>query len=95
MSESVNYLDVGLKLEVEPQVYLEDDVGIKVGLEVSNIAQRDQDHLAAPSPTRWARATPRPRCACRDGETQVLAGLINDEDRRNADAGAGPRATCR
>ena len=31
VSESVNYLDVGLKLEVEPQVFLEDDVGIKIG----------------------------------------------------------------
>src|SRR6185295_1423880 len=40
VSESVNYLDVGLKLEVEPQVYLEDDVGIKIGLEVSNIASQ-------------------------------------------------------
>src|SRR6266850_1428820 len=40
VSESVNYLDVGLKLEVEPQVYLEDDVGIKIGLEVSNIANQ-------------------------------------------------------
>ncbi|HKU46678.1 MAG TPA: secretin N-terminal domain-containing protein, partial [Burkholderiales bacterium] len=34
VSESVNYLDVGLKLEVEPQVFLDDDVGIKIGLEV-------------------------------------------------------------
>src|SRR5262245_10783357 len=34
VSESINYLDVGLKLEVEPLVYLEDEVGIRVGLEV-------------------------------------------------------------
>src|SRR5713101_696183 len=40
ISESVNYLDVGLKLDVEPSVFLEDDVGIKVGLEVSSIAQQ-------------------------------------------------------
>src|SRR5713101_1248247 len=38
ISESVTYLDVGLKLEVEPQIYLEDEVGIKVGLEVSNVS---------------------------------------------------------
>jgi len=37
VSESVTYLDVGLKLEVEPLIYLDDEVGIKVGLEVSNI----------------------------------------------------------
>jgi general secretion pathway protein D len=39
VSESVSYLDVGLKLEVEPLIYLEDEVGIKVALEVSNIAR--------------------------------------------------------
>jgi len=37
VSESVSYLDVGLKLEVEPLIYLEDEIGIKVALEVSNI----------------------------------------------------------
>src|SRR5260370_39595308 len=37
VSQSVSYLDVGLQLEVEPLVYLEDDVGIKGGLEVSSI----------------------------------------------------------
>src|SRR5688572_17894399 len=39
VSESVNYLDVGLKLDVEPEIFLENDVGIKVSLEVSNIVQ--------------------------------------------------------
>jgi general secretion pathway protein D len=83
VSESVNYLDVGLKLEVEPQVYLEDDVGIKVGLEVSNIANQiktGSGTLAYQVGTRNATTTLR----LRDGETQVLAGLINDEDRRSA-----------
>src|SRR3981081_4554932 len=32
VSESVNYLDVGLKLDVEPQGYLADEVGMTVGL---------------------------------------------------------------
>jgi general secretion pathway protein D len=83
VSESVNYLDVGLKLEVEPQVYLEDDVGIKVGLEVSNIANQiktGSGTLAYQVGTRNATTTLR----LRHGETQVLAGLINDEDRRSA-----------
>lgn len=83
VAESVNYLDVGLKLEVEPTVYLEDDVGIKVGLEVSNIAQQIKTNsgtLAYQLGTRNATTTLR----LKDGETQVLAGLINDEDRRSA-----------
>jgi general secretion pathway protein D len=83
VSESVNYLDVGLKLEVEPVVHLEDQVGIKVGLEVSNISQEiktGSGTIAYQVGTRNANTTLR----LRDGETQVLAGLISDEDRRNA-----------
>jgi len=83
VSESVNYLDVGLKLEVEPTVHLNDDVGIKVGLEVSNISRETKTTsgtIAYQVGTRNANTTLR----LRDGETQVLAGLINDEDRRSA-----------
>ncbi len=80
-SQSVTYLDVGLKLEVEPNIYLEDEVGIKVGLEVSNIAREIQGTggtLTYQVGTRNASTVLR----LKDGETQVLAGLINDEDRR-------------
>lgn len=84
ISESVNYLDVGLKLEVEPQIYLEDEIGIKVGLEVSTITSQvkstTSNTLAYQIGTRNANTTLR----LRDGETQVLAGLISNEDRRSA-----------
>jgi general secretion pathway protein D len=83
VSEAVNYLDVGLKLEVEPLVSLDDDVGIKIGLEVSNISSEVKTAggtTAYQVGTRNANTTLR----LRDGETQVLAGLINDEDRRSA-----------
>ena len=81
VAESVNYLDVGLKLEVEPNVYLENDVGIRVGLEVSNITniiKSTAGTLTYQVGTRNAATVLR----LRDGETQVLAGLISDEDRR-------------
>jgi general secretion pathway protein D len=85
VSENVTYLDVGLKLEVEPLIFLEDEVGIKVGLEVSNIVQEVRTgatgSLAYQIGTRNAATNLR----LRDGETQVLAGLINREDRRSAD----------
>jgi len=84
VSESVSYLDVGLKLEVEPQIFLEDEVGIKVGLEVSNIVkeirQAGSNTLAYQIGTRNAATALR----LRDGETQVLAGLISNEDRQSA-----------
>jgi general secretion pathway protein D len=83
ISETVNYLDIGLKLDVEPQVYLDDEVGIKVGLEVSNIVREIRSQsgsLTYQIGTRNAATVLR----LKDGETQVLAGLISDEDRRSA-----------
>jgi general secretion pathway protein D len=83
VSESVNYLDVGLKLDVEPQVFLEDDVGIKLALEVSNIGQQiktSSGTIAYQVGTRNTTTTLR----LRDGETQILAGLISNEDRRSS-----------
>lgn len=86
VATSVSYLDVGLKLEVEPQVYLNDEVAIKVGLEVSNIIEQVTAGSTA-SPTVAYRIGTRNAntvLQLRDGETQILAGLINDEDRHNA-----------
>lgn len=83
ISESVSYLDVGLKLDVEPNVMMRDDVQIKVGLEVSNIVREIRSNsgtLTYQIGTRNAGTTLR----LKDGETQVLAGLISDEDRSTA-----------
>lgn len=80
VSESVTYTDVGLKLEVQPRVFLDNDVGIKVRLEVSNVVNQSQTKSGAiiyQLGTRNASTTLR----LKDGETQILAGLINNEDR--------------
>jgi general secretion pathway protein D len=84
VSQSVSYLDVGLKLEVEPQIYLDDDVGIKVGLEVSNITNTIQNPGGGTLTYQIGTRTANTVLRMRDGETQVLGGLINDEDRRSA-----------
>jgi general secretion pathway protein D len=78
-SESVNYLDVGLKLEVEPTVSLDDDVAMKVALEVSNVIET----IKRTSGTQFYRVGTRnasTQLRVRDGETQVLAGLIRREE---------------
>lgn len=83
ISENVQYLDVGLKLEVEPDVHMRDEIGIKVGLEVSNVVnsiKTARGALAYEIGTRTANSVLR----LKDGETQVLAGLIRDEDRSSA-----------
>lgn len=83
VSESVQYVDVGLKLEVEPNIYLQDDVAIKVSLEVSSIVRElrsNNGSLSYQIGTRNVSTVLR----LKDGETQVLAGLISDEARAAA-----------
>ncbi|WP_368564628.1 cohesin domain-containing protein [Pseudoxanthomonas sp. UTMC 1351] len=83
VSETVNYVDVGLKLEVEPNVFASDEVSIKINLEVSSLVREittQSGTLSYQIGTRNAETTLR----LRDGETQVLAGLINKEDRKTA-----------
>ena len=85
VSESVSYLDVGLKLEVEPLIYLEDEVGIRVGLEVSNIVKEIRQITTGSLTYQIGTRNAATNLRLRDGETQILAGLINREERRSAD----------
>jgi general secretion pathway protein D len=81
VAESVSYLDVGLKLELEPNIYLDDEVAIKVGLEVSNIL----DTITRASGTQVYRLGTRNASTTlrlKDGETQILAGLIQKNEFR-------------
>ena len=80
---SVQYLDVGIKLEVKPHVYLEGDVGIELNLEVSSILNAipgPNGSLAYEIGTRDAQTNLR----LRDGETQILGGLIQDNENLSA-----------
>lgn len=79
---SIQYVEVGIKLEVESQVYGDGDVGIKLNLEVSNVTDTIQTESgrAYQIGTRGAQTALR----LRDGETQVMAGLISDSDRTSA-----------
>jgi general secretion pathway protein D len=83
VAESVQYIDVGLKLDVQPTIYLDNEVAIRITLEVSNIVNQVQTKsgtLAYQIGTRNASTILR----LKDGENQVLAGLISDEERSGA-----------
>ena len=85
VSASVSYIDVGLKLDVEPSVQLDGEVIIKVALEVSNLL-RQVDGPAGSAARAYEVGTRMTTTSLRlkDGQTQVLAGLINDQDRQSA-----------
>ncbi|WP_457393607.1 secretin N-terminal domain-containing protein [Roseateles sp. P5_E1] len=81
VSTAVTYLDVGIKLEVEPTVQLDNEVVMKVNLEVSTLGTKESS--GGPQPATAYRIGSRNASTSlrlRDGETQVLAGLIKAED---------------
>lgn len=83
ISENVTYIDVGLKLDVEPHVTLDDFVNIKVGLEVSSLGEKTVTRNGATIYTIGTRNA-NTSLRLKDGETQILAGLILDDERKNA-----------
>src|SRR5579859_1574212 len=80
LSQSVSYIDVGLTLNVEPTIYLDDNVGIKLSLEVSSIINTITTQTGT---TAYEIGTRNATTALRlkNGETDVLAGLIGSTER--------------
>jgi general secretion pathway protein D len=81
---TVTYQDVGLKLEVEPEIHLDNEVTIKVGLEVSSLGLAVSNGSGSTVYRVGTRNTST-SLRLRDGETQILAGLITDDDRSTVD----------
>ncbi|MBA2961849.1 MULTISPECIES: secretin and TonB N-terminal domain-containing protein [Ramlibacter] len=84
ITETVQYLDTGIKLEVEPTIYQSDEVAIKLSLEVSD----SQDAGRTNSGTTLVRvktSNASTSLRLKNGETQILAGLIRNDHAANAD----------
>jgi general secretion pathway protein D len=81
VAQSVNYLDVGLKLDIEPTISLDDEVSMKVALEVSNILETL--NLAGVQAYRLGTRNTSTSLRVKDGETNVLAGLIQRDERQS------------
>ena len=79
-SESVTYLDVGLTLNVEPTIYLNNEIAIRIALQVSNLVG-SQTTKSGTTAYRIGTREASTMLQLKDGENQVLAGLINNEDR--------------
>jgi general secretion pathway protein D len=78
---SVQYVEVGIKIEAEPTIYADGEVAIRMSLEVSNAGKPNADAaktgtIAYTIGTRSVNTVLR----LKDGQTEVLGGLIQDED---------------
>ncbi|WP_175939716.1 secretin N-terminal domain-containing protein [Caballeronia sp. BCC1704] len=82
-SESVNYQDVGLSLEVAPVIAGNDEVQVKLHMEVSNVTDTittSTGLVAYQIGTRSADTV----MSVRNNETQMLAGLLQRNERAAA-----------
>lgn len=80
VSENIQFQDVGIKFTTTPEVHRDDTVTLKVGLEVSSLGPSTttaSGNTVFRIGTRNATTVLR----LRDGETQFLAGLVQDEER--------------
>ncbi len=85
---SFTYLNVGITLKIEPRVHHNKEVSLKVEVEVSNLAGVVDLGTGVTQPiigTRQVQTTIR----LRDGETNLLAGLIKRDDKTSKSGVAG------
>ncbi len=72
---SFDYKNVGVNIDITPRVHHDGDVSLALKLEISSLGALFQEH-----PTFRSR-TVTSVIRLRDGETNILAGLISDEER--------------
>jgi len=82
---NVQYVDVGVKINAEPTIQLNNEVNIKIGLEVSSILSKervgtDGNTTVATIGTRNLDTV----LSLKDGETSIIGGLIQDTKGQNS-----------
>ncbi len=80
---SIEFRDTGVKLTVEPSIHLGNELSLKMKIEVIRLG--DQVILQASPPItqfKFGNRSAETMLNVRDGETIVLGGLIQEEDRK-------------
>ncbi len=77
-SDSVQYIDVGVKLNVEPQIQLDNTIITKLSLEVSNVSGRETTSKGTAVIT-ISSTNADTTLTLKDGEQTVIGGLIRDD----------------
>jgi general secretion pathway protein D len=80
VNTTYDYKDIGIKLNVEPTINLDNSATVKLGLEVSSLGA-NLGTTAEPA-FRIGTRNAETFMLLRDGETAILGGLIRDEDRK-------------
>ena len=88
VTSTPTFIDLGVKLDVEPRIGLNDDITLKITLEVSSQIGTASGPGGASAPVVGTRNA-ETILTIKDGETQVLAGLIENRETRSAKGIAG------
>ena len=81
---SFTYRTIGVNIDITPRLHHNDDISLRLKLEVSNLSGTGYNNLPTFG-TRYIDTTIR----LKDGETNMLAGLIRDEERTTLDGVPG------
>ncbi len=76
-TDSVQYVDVGVKLDVEPTIQLDNTVVTKLGLEVSNVSGRNTT-TSGTSVLTISTTNATTALTLKDGERTIIGGLLRD-----------------
>lgn len=82
-SVNVQYVDVGVKVDAEPMIQLNNDIVIKVALEVSSIVGKEKLGDGTTTVVTIGTRNLQTVLSLKDGETSVIGGLIS---RTNTDS---------
>jgi general secretion pathway protein D len=81
---SFTYRTIGVNIDITPRLHHNDDISLRLKVEVSNLSGTGYNNLPTFG-TRFIDTTIR----LRDGETNMLAGLIRDDERTTLDGVPG------
>jgi len=73
---SFNYENIGVNIDITPRIHHNDEVSLTVGVEISNISGTGFGDLP-----QFGNREITTTIRLRDGETNILAGLIRDDER--------------
>lgn len=77
-TDSVAYVDVGVKLNIEPTIQLDDSVITKVDLEVSSVSDRNKTDRGTQVIT-LTTTNANTVLTLKDGERTIIGGLVRDD----------------
>ncbi len=89
-TSTFEYKDVGIKLNIEPTIHLNNTVTLKMGLEISSLGDAI-DFGNGQKQYKFGTRNTDTVINLRDGESVIIGGLIKDEERKSMHQDPAPR----